>query len=158
MRAVALVVISFLAHADDTVLIKDPAGWSSAVPAGFTEVEQPSIYLRTFKRGDLVIGFQELKYPSALDLDGDCLAESAKGSGMTIIREAWEGLTLCGFRSEQQRGGRAVVTLTVQLPMLPNAMNLMVAAPGADEKTARALLKQVLAATRGRHQGDGPAR
>lgn len=141
----ALIVMSSLAA--EPLEIKDKAGWVSVLPAGFTEIELPSTFKRAFKRGDVTLGFQQLRYPSALDLDGDCLAADAKDKGMTVIREAWRGLTLCGYRSELTRIGKSVITLTVQLPLQPNALNLTIVAPVKDEKAARELLKQVLAAT-----------
>lgn len=157
-------VLCALALSAASQRIDDPArGYSFLLPGEYVELPgfvKPELTVRTGTLGTWVRGADSdaLIVVSLEALGGTIgreptdLADLGRtgAAGATAIKEKWKSFEVDGFRLIQEKGDAHILVLGVQLPLLPNAVQVMSSGLVENEPAIHEALLGVLASLDGR--------
>ena len=149
-----------LSASPDPQRIEDPVrGYSFQLPAEFVELpgfQKPPPTLRTGTLGTWVRGLDRDDFVIvSLEGMGGAIARGPadltdRRPGASQLHEKWKGFDVDGLRLLEPQQGRAVVILAVQVPLSPDAVQVMSSGLAENEPAVREALLGVLATLEGR--------
>ena len=158
MSSLALAALILSASAQR---IDDPSrGYSFLLPAEYVELPgfvrpDPAVHtgtLGTWVRGldsDALIVVSIEGMAGTIGRDPMDVADLGR-TGAGALKEKWKSFEVDGFRLIQERGGERILVLAVQVPLLPNAVQVMSSGLVENEVAIHEALRDVLASLDGR--------
>lgn len=145
----------------ETQRLEDPVrGYAFELPQDFVVLpgfEAPPPTARTGTLGTWVSGLgQEDFVIVSLEAMGGPLAREPVDltdqgrTGATPLHEKWKGFEVDGLRLVKQREDQHLLILAVQVPLWPNAVQVMSSGPVDNEPAVRAALRGVLGSLEGK--------
>ena len=154
--ALAALILSAAAQRIDD----PPRGYSFLLPAEYIELPEfvrpdPAVHtgtLGTWVRGldsDALIVISVEGMGGTIGREPMDVTDLGR-TGATALKEQWKSFEVEGFRLIQERGGEHILVLAVQVPLLPNAVQVMSSGLVENEPAIHEALRGVLASLDGR--------
>jgi hypothetical protein len=148
-----LITVSLWAAPDTPLSFKSPLGFTLSLPGDFVEHPEGErgpikhLWLRQAGKPD----FEQIAvqlYPGAIERS--CPAADKLPPGVKPFTTRWDGLPVCGTRTEQRAADQTLLDLSVDVPLAPAAIAVHVAGWPKNEPALKARLVSLLGALSGK--------